>query len=217
MGHDYAELVQAELTDMSALLADLQETEWDHPSLCEGWAVRHVVGHICLGYHANLAWVALQIVKERGNVERGSAKASKAFGDDHSPAELTRLFGDYAANCVKGKGISRLLPLGDRFTDNLIHHEDIRRPLGRDREVPPERLRAALDRLPGIGGFLKSKKTDAGLRFEATDIDWSWGEGPVVRGPGRDLVLAMSGRPLGLETCAGDGMATLAERIGASA
>lgn len=213
MAHDYANLIGDELGQMRSYLSSLDEADWDRPSLCDGWAVRNVIGHICLGYHASLPWVALQVIKERGNVERGSSKLSKRFGDDHTPAELTELFGEYVDNCVKGKGISRLLPLGDRYTDNLIHHEDIRRPLGHDRDIPGERLRAALDRLPKIGGFLKSKKTDAGLRFEATDVDWSWGEGPTVRGPGRDLVLAMSGRPLGLDTCEGDGVAVLARRI----
>lgn len=137
----------------------MEEPDWDHPSLGNGWAVRHVVGHMCLGYHASIWWVGLQIVKERGNVARGSSRLSKAFGDDHSPSELVGLFGEYVDNCVRGRGISRMLPLADRYTDTVIHHEDIRRPLGRDR--------------------------------------------------------AMSGRPLGLETLEGDGVAVLTKRIGA--
>lgn len=211
--HDYATLIRDELEEMRAYLSSLDEADWDRPSLCDGWAVRHVVGHICLGYHASLLWVGLQIVKERGNVARGSSRLSLEFGDDHTPAELVDLFGAYVDNCVKGRGISRVLPIADRYTDNVIHHEDVRRPLGRDRDIPEERLTAALDRLPKIGGFLQSKKTDAGLRFETTDITWSWGSGPTVRGPGRDLLLAMSGRPLGLEACEGDGVAVLSSRI----
>ena len=30
------------------LLATLTDDQWDHPSLCEGWTVRHVAAHLTL-------------------------------------------------------------------------------------------------------------------------------------------------------------------------
>jgi len=216
MNIDYRGLVAGELGDFRDFLTTLDAAEWDSPSLCDGWAVRHVVGHICLGYHASLPWVAGQIVRERGNVARGSSRLSKQFGDGHTPEELLDLFSQYADHGAEPKrGLARVLPSRDRMTDHVIHHEDCRRAMGNDREIPKERLEAALDALPHIGGFLASKKTCAGLAFEATDLDWSHrcDDRPVVRGPGRDLLLAMSGRPLGLDSLEGDGVATLTARI----
>ncbi|WP_233576103.1 maleylpyruvate isomerase family mycothiol-dependent enzyme [Saccharopolyspora rhizosphaerae] len=68
------------------------------------------------------------------------------------------------------------------LVDALIHHQDIRRPLGHPREVPPERLRVVLDlalKAPPVG----AGKRAAGLRVEASDLDWSHGEGPRCEAP----------------------------------
>jgi hypothetical protein len=48
------------------------------------------------------------------------------------------------------------------------------------------------------------------LRYEATDVDWSHGEGQVVRGAAADLALALTGRPARLDALSGEGQATLA-------
>lgn len=213
MDHDYRSLVQDELVDLRDFLTDLAPGDWDHPSLCEGWAVRNVVGHICLAYHKSVPYIAWQVVLAGGNVARASSQKSKEFGDEHSPDELLALFSEYVDHSDHPKHLARFLPVRDRMADHLIHHEDCRRGLGRDREIPAERLTAALDALPAIGGFLNSKKMCHALSFEASDLDWSSGDGPLVRGPGRDLVLAMSGRPLGLDTLEGEGVEILSARV----
>lgn len=46
----------------------------------------------------------------------------------------------------------------------------------------------------------------AGLRFEATDLDWTCGSGPVVRGTGEALALGLTGRSVVLAELAGDGV-----------
>jgi hypothetical protein len=61
------------------------------------------------------------------------------------------------------------------LVDGLIHHQDIRRPLGQPREIPTERLRHALNFAliaPPIGGFRRAR----GLRLVATDLDWAVAE-----------------------------------------
>lgn len=52
-----------------------------------------------------------------------------------------------------------------------------------------------------------------GLRLEATDLDWASGAGHIVAGTAEDLLLAVTGRPLGLEGLTGDGVATLRDRV----
>ena len=46
-----------------------------------------------------------------------------------------------------------------------------------------------------------------------TDIDWSTGYGPGVRGPAEALVMSMSGRKVALADLTGDGVDTLASRV----
>jgi uncharacterized protein (TIGR03083 family) len=212
--HDYRRLVKDELADFSTFLHGLDEDQWDSPSLCEGWRVRDVVGHICVGYQMKLTTFPVMLAKYKGDVARGSHEMSVEFGSSHTPTEMLAVFDAYAAEADSvRRGLTRVIPVRDRMTDHLIHQEDVRRPLGIPREIPVERLVAALDALPQIGGFLKSKKTVAGLRFASTDLAWTWGTGPEVRGPADSLVLAMSGRPVGLDALEGEGVAELATRI----
>jgi hypothetical protein len=48
--------------------------------------------------------------------------------------------------------------------------------------------------------------------LRATDVDWTFGDGPEVAGPAMDLILAISGRSAALDACTGDGVATLRSR-----
>jgi uncharacterized protein (TIGR03083 family) len=98
------------------------------------------------------------------------------------------------------------------LTDGMIHQQDIRRPLGIPRTIPPDRLRAALDfakYAPRILGALRAR----GVRLVATDLDWSHGRGPEVRGNGEALLMAMAGRRAALDDLDGPGKAKLAQHI----
>ncbi|MGH3741155.1 MAG: hypothetical protein ACRDT1_07475 [Micromonosporaceae bacterium] len=69
------------------------------------------------------------------------------------------------------------------FVDAVIHHQDIRRPLGTPRQIPADRLYRALRGTliaPPVGAFWRAR----GLRLIATDIGFTTGRGPEVRGAG---------------------------------
>jgi hypothetical protein len=72
------------------------------------------------------------------------------------------------------------------FGELIIHQQDIRRPLGLLRDVPPERARPILDYcLTRVGSSALvpgASRRAAGLRFVATDMAWSSGNGPEVQG-----------------------------------
>ena len=98
-------------------------------------------------------------------------------------------------------------------TEELASISEFARGLGLSRQVPEERLVAALGVAPGLSGFVGAKKRSAGLRLVATDVDWSHGDGPEVRGTGEALLLAMTGRRVVLDELHGDGVATLRDRL----
>jgi hypothetical protein len=52
-----------------------------------------------------------------------------------------------------------------------------------------------------------------GVRLVATDLDWSHGNGPEVRGSGEALLMAMAGRPAALDDLDGPGKAKLAKHF----
>ena len=47
---DYDQLRLEELAAIGEFLAGLSDSQWDQPSLCEGWRVRDVISHMCVGY-----------------------------------------------------------------------------------------------------------------------------------------------------------------------
>jgi uncharacterized protein (TIGR03083 family) len=98
------------------------------------------------------------------------------------------------------------------LTDGMIHQQDIRRPLGIPRAIDPERLRVALEfakYAPRLLGALHAR----GVRLVATDMDWSHGRGPEVRGSGEALLMAMAGRSDALKDLTGPGKDKLAQRF----
>jgi hypothetical protein len=94
----------------------------------------------------------------------------------------------------------------------VIHHQDVRRALGRPRVVPPERLVTALRWAiigPDIGGLWRTR----GVRVVATDLGFAAGVGPEVRGPGEALLMAIAGRRGVARELSGPGQQKLATRI----
>src|SRR3954471_1735684 len=193
MGHDYDRLRRDELADISGFLHGQPDEAWDHASLCEGWRVRDVVSHMCVGYTTPMPKMFTTVARYRFKVPEASRVESIAYGSDHTPQEILATLDLIHTQNVR-KGISRVIKPAEGLVDHVIHHSDIRRPLGYTHEVPEARLLAALDAAPGIAGFVKAKQRAAGLRLVASDIDWSWGEGPEVKGTGEALLLAISGR-----------------------
>jgi len=94
----------------------------------------------------------------------------------------------------------------------MIHQQDIRRPLGRNRTIPAERLRSALQRSLYVP-ILKTAWRSRGLRLIATDVDWTHGSGPEVRAPGEALLMSLAGRGTALNELAGPGAPILLHRL----
>ena len=211
---DYDALRLQELAAISELLHELRPEEWDVPSLCAGWRVRDVIGHMSLGYTTPMGTMLAKVGRYGFNVPKASREESIAYASAHSPDELLSVFDSIHRDNIR-RGISKVIKPAEGLVDHTIHHQDIRRPLNRPRTVPPDRLLAALDVVPGLGGFVGAKKRVAGLRLVATDVDWSSGAGPEVRGTGEAILLAASGRPVTLPELDGDGVGTLRSRIAA--
>jgi uncharacterized protein (TIGR03083 family) len=110
-------------------------------------------------------------------------------------------------------------PLDSRIVEEVVHGEDIRRPLGLTRSYPPEAVSRALRlqaRTPvSFGG---AKDHLAVVRATATDSDMALGDGPEVSGPevsgpALSLLLALWGRQVALGDLEGQGVDALAQRL----
>ena len=204
---DTMRLAQAEREEFATLLEGLSTEQWDSPTLCEKWRVRDVVAHV-IGYDP-LSRAELLRRMAKGLVIRGGANAvGVAEYADKSAEELTALMRRYAVPQGLTSGFGGKIAL----TDGMIHQQDIRRPLGIPRRITAESLRMALDFTkwaPRLRGALRAR----GVRLVATDIDWAYGKGPEVHGPGEALLMAMAGRRAALDDLDGPGKAKLAQRF----
>jgi uncharacterized protein (TIGR03083 family) len=211
---DYDQLRWDELAAISECLHELNDEQWDAASLCEGWRVRDVISHMCVGYTTPMTTMLRKVASRRFNVPKASYEESIAFGSSHTPAEILAVFDAIHTQHIR-KGIAHVIKPTEGLVDHLTHHQDIRRPLGMPRPMPEDRLVAALDVVPGLGGFVASKKRTAGLRMVATDVGWTHGDGPEVKGTGEAILLTATGRPVALDELEGDGVGILRERLAA--
>ena len=207
---DFRRLHDDEEADLRAYLRTLADEEWERPSLCDGWRVRDVVGHVLDGNELKLRTLPLRLARYGFSSDRSGKAYSIARASGRSPAQLLAEFearDPWAGTC-------RVFPPRLVLLDRLVHHQDIRRALGHARVVPPDRLLACLEFTPGLGSVFGAKRRVRGLRFEATDVPWSWGDraAPVVRGPGEALLMAMLGRSHALADLDGAGVDRLRVR-----
>ena len=226
-------LQRDEYVELGELVRGLEPDQWDRPSLCAGWTVAEVVAHV-------VAWDDLLVYETAGQHARrlmgfAARFAASGFSTQRLNARLlTRAARTArAARAARGRddlvaafdrpevgGARRLfdaLAPGAQLAEYVVHHQDIRRALGMPREIPADRLVAALDavdRLPGV----PAKRRRRGLQLRATDVTWSRGagQGDEVRGPGEALLMALAGRARALDELSGPGVDVLAVRSGAA-
>lgn len=200
-------LVVAERLDLLDLLRELTPQEWEAPSLCDGWRVRDVVAHL-LSYEGqpvgSLASRAL-----RGGLlpDRMNALGVRELAGV-STAELLERFEEHLAPAWPATLFGGRLGL----TDTLVHQQDIRRALGRPRTIPGQRVRLALEfalTAPPLRGGWRAR----GTTLLAEDVRWQHGSGPVVRGPGEAVLMAIAGRAQALADLSGPGVPVLARRL----
>ncbi len=197
----YRGMLIQEQTELVALLRGLSAQEWETPSLCAGWRVRDVVGHLLQDTLSPLSYAGA-VVKNLGSVNRTNNALAQSFSGLSTEQLVDKLENESGR---LSKFSPRLM-----LSDLVVHHQDIRRPLGRPRTIPADRLTAVLS-YPDPFAF--PGKYTKGLRFTATDVDWSSGEGPEVRGPGEAIALAVVGRTVALDDLTGDGLPELRRRL----
>lgn len=204
---DLIDLARAERADLAHFLASLGPEAWDAPTMCTQWRVRDVVAHI-------VSYDVLSPLQTVGRFVHGALTntSPSAIGVEQAGALSTAELLLRLETHLTPTGLTAGFHGAIGLTDGLIHHQDIRRPLGHPRAIPAERLRPALDfalRSPR----LPARRLTRGLRLAATDIEWASGDGPRVSGPGESLLMAAVGRAGITPELEGPGLRILEQRL----
>ncbi|WP_392892449.1 maleylpyruvate isomerase family mycothiol-dependent enzyme [Streptomyces sp. LN699] len=198
-------MVHAERTALIEDLERLDQEQWREQSLCEGWTVHDVVAHLVDTARTTRLGFVTGLVRARFDFDRQNARGvERARGA--GPSETLQRLRDAAPRTSTPPA-----PPDSRLVEEIVHGEDIRRPLGITRLYPQEAVVRAIrlqTRTPASFGGAKELVTR--VRLTATDVDLAIGAGPDVEGPALSLLLAVAGRRVAVDDLSGPGVATLA-------
>ncbi|MET9650766.1 maleylpyruvate isomerase family mycothiol-dependent enzyme [Streptomyces sp. JL2001] len=198
-------MVHAERAALIEDLARLDDDRWREPSLCEGWTVHDVAAHLVDTALTTRIGFVVGLARARFDFDRQNAVGvERARGAD--PRETLRRLRRVATRTSTPPA-----PLDSRLVEEVVHGEDIRRPLGLNRPYPTQVVvRALLLQTRTPASFGGAKELLNRVRLTATDTDLAIGTGPEATGPALSLLLAVSGRRVALDELSGPGVAMLA-------
>ncbi|MEU5893833.1 maleylpyruvate isomerase family mycothiol-dependent enzyme [Streptomyces sp. NPDC047461] len=204
MKNDVWSMVHAERAALIGDLAHLDDEQWEMPSLCTRWTVHDVVAHLVDTARTTRLGFVVGLARERFDFDRQNARGVERERGASPQETLDRL------RRVASRRSTPPAPLDSRIVEEVVHGEDIRRPLGLAHSYPQEAVSRSLRlqaRTPA--SFGGAKELTARVRLTAVDADLSIGSGPEVRGTALSLLLAISGRRVALDELDGPGIAQI--------
>ena len=200
---------------VAELLESLDDDQWEHPSLCEGWTVRDVGAHLTL-QQMTLAQAMRVVLRNPSHaldvnriIHESSRRQAAALSTEAIVAAIRATVGQRRHN----PGVTHR----ETLIDNLVHGMDIAVPLQLEIEIPADAAAEAATRVRSFDGTGRNRVfRDIPLRefrLVATDHVWSAGDGPEISGPIRALRLLLTGRPAGLADMTGPGADVLRRQL----
>lgn len=199
--------VHTERDGLAQLLESLEPHDWNRPSLCAGWAVRHVAAHVISSPEARVGDVLGALWRGRGNFNRAVYLEGIRLGRS-SPEQILASFYRNQGSRRHPPGTTHWAPL----LDVLVHTQDIVVPIGLSHAMPIAAARAVAERVWSFPFPFYARRRLDRFRLTADDVDWSVGNGPEIHGPIAALLLLMTGREASVPDLAGDGMQILSHR-----
>ena len=189
-------LIDQQRTDLADFLETLSPQQWATPSLCDGWTVRDVAVHLT---QSAAPWRRLPLEAVRSGFRFNAMVARIAREDTSTPAELVATLRGMVGGRRRPPGTA----VADPLMDTLVHSQDIAIPLGVVRTMPVKPAVVAAERLWAMGFPFHTRKRFLGVELVATDADFTVGSGQRVTGSISDIVLALTGRRVGLDGLSG--------------
>ncbi len=188
------------------VLTGLAPEDWATASWCSGWTVREVASHLSLAARTpGPVTMVRTLIEARGDFDRFIDLSTRRRAAGKSETEII----DDLRSIVGSRKLAPTTKWRDPLLDILVHTQDLARPLGLVLPAPTEAAAEAADWAWSRGAPFWPTRRLAGVRLNATDVDWSRGSGAEVRGPVEALLLLSTGRRGVLTELTGDGVERL--------
>jgi uncharacterized protein (TIGR03083 family) len=188
--NDDQRFVEETYSGLAAVLAAEADDAWDVQSLCDKWLVRHVVAHVTM---------PVRLTPERFGEEMAAAKGDFGLLSDTVALRDGSLPVGDLLDQLRSPELHAWVPPGGgpagAVTHAIVHSMDVTIALGAAPVAPLDARLRVLEHLTEQSPPLFGVSLD-GLRLEATDADWSWGQGRLVRADSAGLVALLGGRRL---------------------
>ena len=203
---DIMPMVHSERASLGSFLDSLPPEQWTAPTWCDKWNVQELVAHLTAAGNITAAHFFGGFVKAGFSFNKTVETDLKNYSGG-TPTDVKARYDAIIDSNRKPPG-----PAYVALGEIMVHGEDIRRAQGAKGEHPADHLVTLAEAYKKTGLPLYGKRRTAGLRLQATDVDWSTGDGPEVNGPCMSLIMAMVGRTGALGDLAGPGVETLRSR-----
>jgi uncharacterized protein (TIGR03083 family) len=191
------------------LLKMLSPEQWECPSLCDGWTVRHVAAHLTMQQQR---WRdAVTFLTRHPRMLRSVTLNATVHNSAVLQAQLltTDQIIEHIVNGIGSRRHNAFVTPLETLTDILVHSQDIAIPLAVHLPMRPElSALAATRRWDTRNTWLATVNRRLplnGYQLRATDVNWSRGQGSDITGPIGAILLLLTGRPAALEQLTGEG------------
>ena len=189
---DWRPLIAEGLSLVTDMLETLSPEQWDRDSLCAGWRVRDVAGHLVWWLGSSLPAIVTgglrTIVRDRVSPLRLTDVEARRAGDA-DPAAILRSLRAIAAARAAGTGRAGV---GD-LAEVVVHGYDI----GRAVDYPlafPARATGAVALARSLAAPMPVRAVVRHRSLRATDAGWTVGHGAEIAAPAEALLLFLYGR-----------------------
>jgi uncharacterized protein (TIGR03083 family) len=172
---------------LADLLESLPAQDWERQSLCESWTIRDVGAHVSMAEARvrDILWPAIRSGFSYNGMVRRAALSNPA-----SHEKIVATIRGFERTHRLAPFVTELEPL----LDITVHVQDVCIPLGIEREIPVDVAAVTATRMLSLRGPMRLWKAPSGVRFVASDVDWSYGDGRVVEAPMQAILLGIMGR-----------------------
>ena len=141
-------MVAAERTELADLMDEFSESDWTTPSLCEGWTVRIVAGHLIGWFERSLPTMLFKVLQTRS-----FDRTVDFFAGVDASLPVDKIIAELRAN-AGNRFKPPFAPPEQALMEVLVHGLDVRWPLRLTTDRPDDRINQVLD-------FLTTKEATA--------------------------------------------------------